>query len=352
MIDGSPKYRPVIHDSERGEPQQEPPDNDTQCFGTRSIKVEKSEKQLTELYERRQKIALMKSRWLHESPTSLTIKITTIDPQALYLPRPEMRVLLLEGCVFPEHTWEVMNRHLLADFVIKHFSENPGGMFRKSIGLKPIKHAISVFYENRLPDEILNSPLGSAQLFKKMHETHKLFTSETFLLLAKEIKYEVDKPEDQKDYEMRAAENILTQAEQNMTTDDRDRLTVSMKVMRYAYFHAPIKSKNEDLDAAVSKEALAGIFAESAFPHTEEMSAAYGEKENISVTQTLESKVRPSNTRRPHSLATLFMQCTSSHSEQEKKSSKADDRKLASPMSKEEIVHRRMIMEVILRMTE
>ncbi len=109
MIDGSPKYRPVIHDPERGEPQREPPDNDTQCFGTRSIKVEKSEKQLTELYERRQKIALMKSRWLHESPTSLTIKITTIDSQALYLPRPEMRLLLLEGFIFPEHTREVMN---------------------------------------------------------------------------------------------------------------------------------------------------------------------------------------------------------------------------------------------------
>ena len=195
MIDGSPKYHHVIHDSERGEPQPEPPDNDTQCFGTRSIKVEKSGKQPTELYERRQKTALIKSRWFHGSPTTPPHRITNIDSQALYLPRPEMRLLLLEGCIFPEHTWEVVNRHLLADCVIKHFSENPGGMFRKSIDLKPIKSAISVFTNSRLPDEILNSPLGSAQLFKKMHETHKLFKSETFLLLVKGIKYEVNKSE-------------------------------------------------------------------------------------------------------------------------------------------------------------
>ncbi len=250
-------------------------------------------------------------------------------------------------------TFTLMNRYILADCIKKHLSENPGGMFRKSIGLKSINHAISVFSENRLPDEILKSPHGSAQLFKKMHEANKLFTSETFLLLAKEIKYEVDKPEDQKVDEMRAAEKILTQAEQIMTTDDRDRLTVSMKVMRYAYFHAPIKSKNEDPDAAVSKEALAGIFAESAFPHTEEMSAAYGRLKDISVAQTLESEVRLSSTRRTHTFVKLFVPCTSAHSEQETKSSKAYDRKLASPlMSKDELAHRRMIMEVILQMSE
>ncbi|WP_139117519.1 hypothetical protein [Endozoicomonas atrinae] len=274
MIDGPPKYHPVAHDSERSEQQPGSPDNDTQCFGTRSIKAEKSEKQLTELYERHQKTALMKSRWFHGSPTPPPHKITTIDSQALYLPRPEMRLLLLEGCVFPEHTWEILNRHLLADCVIKHFSENPGGMFRKSIGLKSIKNAISVFPKSRLPDEVLNSPLGSAQLFKKMHEAHKIFTSETFLLLEKEIKYEVDKSEGLVSEEMRIAKGILTQAEQNMTTSDKDRLTISMKVMRYAYNHAPIESNNNDPDAVVPKEALAGIFAESAFPHTEEMSAS------------------------------------------------------------------------------
>ncbi len=384
MIEGSPKYHPVIHDSQRGEQQPESPDNDTQIFGTRSIKTATSEKQLTESLEDRQKRrALIKYKWFNEFSTIQSLGTSTIESQAHSLPatatkennkthkkpadsneiqtdineshvaRSEMRRLLLDGFIFPEYTREVMNRCILADCVKKHFSEKPGGMFRKSIRLTPIKHAIEVFSVNRLSNEVLNSPLGSAQLFKKMHETHKLFTSETFVLLANVIKYEVDKPEDQKDDEMRAAEKILTKAKQNMTTDDRNRLTVSMKVMRHAYFHAPIESKNEDLGAVVSKEALAGLFAESAFPHTEDMSAAYGRLEDISVAQTSKSKVCSSNTRRANPLARPFMQCTSSHSEQKKKSSKSDDRKLTSSLiPKDEIAHRRMIMEVILQMSE
>ena len=137
MIEGSPKYHPVIHDSQRGEQQPESPDNDTQIFGTRSIKTATSEKQLTEsLDDRKKRRALIKYKWFNEFSTIQSLGTSTIESQAHSLPatatkennkthkkpadsneiqtdineshvaRSEMRRLLLDGFIFPENISE------------------------------------------------------------------------------------------------------------------------------------------------------------------------------------------------------------------------------------------------------
>ncbi|WP_419534257.1 hypothetical protein [Endozoicomonas sp.] len=183
----------------------------------------------------------------------------------------KQRMALSKSKNFPKHCWPAMNQRLLADALEAHSSQNTGGMYRVGGSQTALTKAVENFNKKRVPDSVLNDRIDAAQLFKRTHDSQKLFSADTFR------KFSEVAQADPVDYQRFNQE--LDNALADMPPDSRDQAMISLKVMRNAYLAAPQeRASNNAPDAPVAKSDLASLFAESALTFQKTPAAATQEE--------------------------------------------------------------------------
>ncbi|KEI69428.1 hypothetical protein [Endozoicomonas elysicola] len=183
----------------------------------------------------------------------------------------KQRMALSKNKNFPKHCWPAMNQRLLADALEAHSSKNTGGMYRVGGSQTALTKAVENFNKKRVPDSVLNDRIDAAQLFKRTHDSQKLFSADTFR------KFSAVVQTDPIDYQRFNQE--LDDALAGMPPDSRDQAMISLKVMRNAYLAAPQeRASNTAPDAPVAKNDLASLFAESTLTFQKTPAAATQEE--------------------------------------------------------------------------